>query len=105
LAALFGVLAAGAVPAPLAPPQRLGRAEEYRRAAARALVASRAVLVLAQESARPLLAACGAGCPVRALGELPVAEPAMAAVSPEDLALVQFSSGTTADPKPIALTH
>ena len=26
-------------------------------------------------------------------------------VAPDDLALIQFSSGTTHDPKPVALTH
>ena len=109
--ALFGILAAGAVPAPLYPPVRLGRLGEYHRRTARMIELVGARLVLADrrvkrilgetvERARPQL-----GC--RTLGELPAAAPLAAAVAvdPGALALVQFSSGTTVEPKPVALSH
>ncbi len=107
--ALFGALQAGAVPVPLYPPVRLGRLDEYHRRTAAMLRAAGARLVLADGRVRRLLgesvapAAPALGC--RGLEELPDAPPYAAAVEPEDLALVQFSSGTTVAPKPVALSH
>jgi acyl-CoA synthetase (AMP-forming)/AMP-acid ligase II len=107
----FGALLAGAVPVPLYPPVRLGRMEEYLGATARMLRVAGARLVVASGAVRRLLgeAVAGArpelGC--REAGWLLArgrpAEPASPA--PADLALVQFSSGSTVDPKPVALTH
>jgi len=109
LAAFFGVLSAGAVPVPLYPPARLGRLEEYHRRTGAMLRAARATLVLADSRVRRILgptvlaARPPLGC--RALADLPAATPTPVAPTPTDLALVQFSSGTTVDPKPVALSH
>lgn len=112
----FGTLLVGAVPVPLYPPVRLGPMEEYHRATVAALRAVRARLVLVDERARrivsrasdevlPPLTCC-------TLEELPHAGPTVdpeavesAAVDPGDLGLIQFSSGSTHDPKPVALSH
>lgn len=110
-AAFFGVLAAGAVPVPLYPPVRLGRLDEYHRKTAGMIRAAGARLVLAAPRVRRILgetierAAPAFGC--RTLSGLPDAEPAaaLATVDDDELALVQFSSGTTVDPKPVALSH
>jgi acyl-CoA synthetase (AMP-forming)/AMP-acid ligase II len=107
--AFFGVLLAGAVPVPLYPPVRLGRLDEYAKRTARMLELVRARLVItggrvrrllgqAVEPARPRL-----GCAT--LDELPRGSARPAAVGWGDLALVQFSSGTTVDPKPVALSQ
>jgi acyl-CoA synthetase (AMP-forming)/AMP-acid ligase II len=109
--AFFGTIAAGAVPVPLYPPVRLGRLGEYHArtaaligvAGARLLLADRRIKRLLGETverARPEL-----GC--RDLDELPAAEPLPepARVDPAALALIQFSSGTTVEPKPVALSH
>ena len=107
--AFFGVLAAGAVPVPLYPPVRLGRLAEYEERTAAMLAAAGAVLVLtdtrlsglvgrAVERARPRLGGA-------TLGALPEAPPRFVAGAAADLALVQFSSGTTVDPRPVALTQ
>ena len=111
--AFFGALLAGAVPAPLYPPVRLGRMGEYLRRTARMLERSGARLVLADSRVRRILGEAVAaarpdlGC--RTIGDLPLDFSRLAAepvpVSPADLALVQFSSGTTVDPKPVALSH
>ncbi len=108
--AFFGILLAGAVPVPLYPPVRLGRLDEYHRRTAAMLRAASARLVLAEGRVARLLgpAIAGAepelGC--RTLERLPAASPwDGAAVDPAALALVQFSSGTTVDPKPVALSH
>ena len=107
--AFFGALLAGAVPVPLYPPVRLGRMGEYMARTARMIEVSGARLVLADsrvkrilgeaiEVARPPL-----GC--RTVSELPQEEAPLRRPTSADLALVQFSSGTTVDPKPVALSH
>jgi len=107
--AFFGTLLAGAVPVPLYPPVRLGRLDEYHERTAAMLKAVDARLVLAEKRVRRLLgpaievAKPTLGC--RSLGDLPRAQPNSQPVTEGDLALVQFSSGTTVDPKPVALSH
>jgi acyl-CoA synthetase (AMP-forming)/AMP-acid ligase II len=110
LDAFFGAWLAGAVPVPLYPPVRLGRMDEYAAATARMLEVSGARIVVSGGGTRRLLggpverAAPPLGCVDAAdLGRAPGAlarDPA-----PGDLGLVQFSSGSTVDPKPVALTH
>ncbi len=108
-AAFFGILLAGAVPAPLYPPVRLGRLDEYLRRTARMLDVTKAVLVLADVRVKRILGESVAlarprlGC--RTLDELPREDGRPVMVAPSDLALIQFSSGTTVDPKPVALSH
>jgi len=107
--AFFGTLLAGAVPVPLYPPIRLGRLDEYHERTAAMLRAADAHLVLAEKRVRRLLgpaieaAQPRFGC--RTLEELPRAQPTSMSVGVGNLALVQFSSGTTVDPKPVALSH
>jgi acyl-CoA synthetase (AMP-forming)/AMP-acid ligase II len=110
--AFFGTLLAGAVPVPLYPPVRLGRMDEYQRRTARMLEVTQARLVLADSRVRRILGEAVAtarprlGC--RTVDELrgPIPEAAEAVrPEPSDLAMVQFSSGTTVDPKPVALSH
>jgi acyl-CoA synthetase (AMP-forming)/AMP-acid ligase II len=107
--AFFGVLLAGAVPVPLYPPVRLGRLGQYLRGTARMIEKTRAPLVLADARVRRILGEAVAmarprlGC--KTLGELPREAGEAVRVGPDDLALVQFSSGTTVDPKPVALSH
>lgn len=109
LFAYFGVTLAGAVPVPLYPPARLGRLDEYHRRTVAMLRAAGATLVLADGrvkrilgpsilGARPVL-----GC--RRVDELPAGRFRPQGVGPDELGLVQFSSGTTLEPKPVALTH
>ena len=105
----FGALLAGAVPVPLYPPVRLGRLEEYHARTASLLQAVSARVVLVSSRVRGILgqtmeqADPELGCLV--LEDLPSGDGRLPEASPEDLALVQFSSGTTVDPKPVALTH
>lgn len=107
--AFFGALLAGAVPAPFYPPVRLGRLDQYHERTAAMLRAVDARLVLAENQVRRFLgpaierARPEFGC--RTLDELPRAQPRSRPVGADDLAVVQFSSGTTVDPKPVALSH
>jgi acyl-CoA synthetase (AMP-forming)/AMP-acid ligase II len=105
----FGVLCAGAIPVPLYPPVRLGKLDEYHRRTAAMLQAVDAALVVSDERIRRFLgvavqnATPRLGCVTASgLGGADAVEINMAA---EDVALIQFSSGTTRDPKPVALTH
>ncbi len=107
--AFFGTLLAGAVPVPLYPPVRLGRLAEYHArtaamlgaAGARVLLADRRVHALLGETlalARPPLGGL-------TLDDLPQDAQLATDGAPGDLALVQFSSGTTVEPKPVALSQ
>ncbi|WNG40454.1 fatty acyl-AMP ligase [Archangium violaceum] len=108
--AFFGALLAGAVPVPLYPPVRLGRLDEYHRSTARMLEVSGAAVVLTDAKVRLLLGASVAAARPR-LGCHTVDEVSrdegdlVVSVTPEALALIQFSSGSTVDPKPVALRH
>ncbi len=116
--AFFGILLAGAVPVPLYPPVRLGRLDEYHARTAAMLRAAGARLVLADGRVRRLLgrtmdaARPALGClTLRSLardssaGGDSAGDDSPPVVEPSALALVQFSSGTTVDPKPVALSH
>ena len=107
--AFFGVLLAGAVPVPLYPPVQLGRLDEYLARTGRMLEQVGVSLVLADRRVRRVLgqAVLAASPPLgcRAHHELPDTLGAPEKVGADDLALVQFSSGTTAAPHPVALTH
>ncbi|MEM1177175.1 MAG: fatty acyl-AMP ligase [Acidobacteriota bacterium] len=108
--AFFGAQRLGAVPVPLYPPVRLGRLDEYHRRTAAMLSAAGAQLLLAERRIVRLLGQVALeagprfGC--RRLDQLPAGGEAPTFLGDaEDLALVQFSSGTTVAPKPVALRH
>ena len=103
----FGALLAGAVPVPLYPPVRLGRMGAYHARTAEMLRASGARLVLAEARVRRVIGPTleRAGLAAHGIDGLPAADLVPVHVAPTDLGLVQFSSGTTVAPKPVALSH
>ncbi|MGQ0503751.1 MAG: AMP-binding protein [Myxococcaceae bacterium] len=109
--AFFGTLLAGAVPVPLYPPLRLGRLDEYHCATAQMLRRVEAKVVLTDARVRRLLGQTMAGArpaqgcidveTLHATDDATLEHP----VDASALGLIQFSSGSTVDPKPVALTH
>jgi acyl-CoA synthetase (AMP-forming)/AMP-acid ligase II len=110
LDAFLGAWLCGAVPVPLYPPVRLGRMDEYLAATARMISVSGARVVISSGGSRRLLGAAverarpPLGC-IDAAHLLSATAAAPRLPAPGELGLVQFSSGSTVDPKPVALTH
>jgi acyl-CoA synthetase (AMP-forming)/AMP-acid ligase II len=109
--AFFGVIIAGGIPAALYPPVRLGKMAVWKNQTTAMLQAIACSAVLTDTRLYGLL-----GHPVRQavlrLGCFTVQELLREATRgtyveahSHDLAVVQFSSGTTAHPHPVALTH
>ncbi len=109
--AFFGCQLLGAVPTPLYPPVRLGRLDEYvdrtvamlRAVDATALITSRRIRSLLGEVVARAALPCGT-VDAGTLGD-PAPDVEFPELGLDDLAMVQFSSGTTHHPKPVALTH
>ncbi|HKI87271.1 MAG TPA: AMP-binding protein, partial [Thermoanaerobaculia bacterium] len=109
LVAFFAVLLAGAVPAPVYPPVRLGRLDEYYDRTSAMWRAIDVSLVLSDGRARrllgPVLERTRPSCGCCRLEDLPAAGDHAEPRGERDLALIQFSSGTATAPKPVALSE
>ena len=107
--AFFGTLFCGGVPVPLYPPVRLGRMEEYHQKTGRMLEVSEARLVCTDKRIKRILgrslAIAGPDLGCITLNGIATEPFEFIKSDPDIPALIQFSSGTTVDPKPVLLTH
>jgi acyl-CoA synthetase (AMP-forming)/AMP-acid ligase II len=111
----FGAMLLGACPVALYPPMRLGRMQHYHTQTAQNLVATGALIVVTNAQIRRLLGQTIAqarplyGCIaieyMQAEGKNDALVAPLTAPHLDARAFLQFSSGTTATPKPVALTH
>ncbi len=107
--AFFAVQTAGLVPVPLVPPAQAGDVATFGRQTRQLLIASRAAAVLTTADVAPLLDLPDVPRPLRLLFVDALASgPALAApvpVAATATALLQFTSGSTAAPKGVVLSH
>jgi len=101
----------GAIPVPLYPPVRLGKLDEFFARTAAMLQAVQAKLIVTNKQIKRILGQLiNLYTPPKGIllaSSLQDQIPPLLSfdLHPDDICLIQFSSGTTKDPKPVMLTH
>lgn len=110
LAAFFGVMLGGGVPVPLYPPMRASEAADYWRRQAGILHNCGARWLLGNKELHAHRGLVHALTGIERLLTVPevvgiTADPEPVAIAARDLALLQYTSGSTADPKGVMISH
>jgi fatty-acyl-CoA synthase len=110
----LAVVYAGAVAVPMYPPLSLGKLDQYLQSSARVVAASGSKLLITSKQVEAILWPVMQQAPVlrdllaveKLTEEAHNAVPAQAATAAmQDLVFLQFTSGSTADPKGVRVTH